>query len=122
MNNTVSTIKRAQKEAQILKEISKMLLDISLETPALHDLFVNKVELNSDKSIITVYFYTPAGESVFKEKLKTLILFKPSMRKGLATAMPGRYTPNLKFVFDDKFEKIQRLEGLLAQVKSEDKE
>jgi ribosome-binding factor A len=120
-NPAVSSIKRAQKEAQILKEISKMLLDISLEAPSLQGLFINKVELSTDKSLCRIFFYAPEGEDFFKERLETLKLYKPSMRKGLSQVLSGRYTPDLKFIFDEKFEKHQRLEELLEKVSKDTK-
>ena len=118
-NPVVSSIKRSQKESQLLKEISKMFLDISLDAPILQGLLINKVELSTDKSMCRVFFYAPEGISFFKERLKTLTLYKPSMRKGLSLILSGRYTPDLKFIFDAHFEKHQRLEGLLEKVSQE---
>ena len=121
-NPVVASIKRSQKESQLLKEISKMFLDISLDAPILQGLFINKVELSTDKSMCRVFFYAPEGISFFKERLETLKLYKPSMRKGLSTILSGRYTPDLKFIFDAHFEKHQRLEGLLEKVSQEVKD
>ena len=99
-----------------------MFLDISLDAPILQGLFINKVELSTDKSMCRVFFFAPEGISFFKERLETLKLYKPSMRKGLSTILSGRYTPDLKFIFDAHFEKHQRLEGLLEKVSQEVKD
>lgn len=119
MNNSASEIKRSQKESLFLKEISKMFHEITLDEDRLHGLFVNRVELSSDKSWCTIYFYTTEGYQSFQSKLDILKLYKPSIRKGLATSIQSRYVPDLRFAYDAQFEKQQRLESIISKV-SED--
>lgn len=120
--SNVGTIKRSQKESLLLKELSKMLHQLSLDDSNLEGLTINKVELSRDKSICFVYFYDPTGIESFKEKKKALILYKPSIRKGIAAALNSRYVPNIKFVFDVKFDKQQRIEALIEEAKKEFKD
>jgi ribosome-binding factor A len=114
-------IKIAQKEAALLKEISRLFMQISLDEPSLHNLFVNRVHLSPDKSHCTVYFYTALGKEHFKQLLPLLILYKPSMRHALAQELRARYTPDLRFLFDDQFEKQQRIETILDSIKTDTK-
>jgi ribosome-binding factor A len=118
-SSNVSHIKRSQKESVLLRELSKMLLSLSLEDKELNGLFVNRVELSKNKGVCVIYFYDPMGKEVFETKKRRLILYKPSLRKGIATALNGRYTPELKFTFDELFEKQQRIENILETVKKE---
>lgn len=118
-SSAVSAIKRAQKESLLLRELSNMFHSLVLEEDRLAGLFVNRVELSSDKGWVTVFFYTLDGYEKFKEQLEVLKLYKPSIRKGLASGIKGRYVPDLKFDYDAKFEKQQRLELAMAQAAQE---
>lgn len=115
-------IKRAQKESLLLRELSTFFLQIMMEEPSLQGLFINRVSLSSDRSLISVFFYTTDGPEAFQKLLGKLILYKPSMRKALATAIPSRYTPQLAFKFDAQYEKQQRIEQLLEKIKKEEEQ
>jgi ribosome-binding factor A len=112
-------IKRAQKESLLVRELSKLLLYITLDHPELQGLFINRVELSPDRSVCYIYFYAVGGIEDYRKRIATLILYKPSLRKSLATAMPARHTPNLVFKFDEQFEKQQRIEHLLESIKDQ---
>ena len=120
MNNSqVSHIKRSQKESLLLKELSKMIHQLSLDDKELEGLIINRVELSRDKSVCLVFFYDAAGQDIFKQKLSLLVLYKPTIRKALAGILDSRYVPNIRFLFDVKFEKKQRIESLIDTVKKE---
>ena len=55
-----------------------------------------------------------------KEKLKKLVLYKPSLRTALSKLISSRYVPEIIFKFDKQFEKQQRIEALIESVKGED--
>lgn len=118
-SSATAAIKRAQKESLLLREISNMYHTISMDDNRLGGLFVNRVELSTDRGWVTVYFYTLDGYEKFEEQLEILKLYKPSIRKGLASEIKGRYVPDLKFAYDAKFEKQQRLELAMAQAAQE---
>lgn len=112
-----SAIKRAQKESLIQQEISKLLFQLMLDDTRLQGLFVNRVKLSPDKSVCTVFFYAANGRAEFDEKLGSLILYKPSLRKAISQIIPSRYVPEFIFKFDDQFEKQKRIDELLEKVK-----
>src|SRR5687767_11223805 len=118
-SSNLSHIKRSQKESVLLRELSKMLLALSLDDKELVGLFINRVELSKNKGACIVYFYDPQGPTVFEAKKNRLILYKPSLRKGIATTLDGRYTPELIFAYDFQFEKQQRIENILDTVKKD---
>ncbi len=91
-----------------------------LDDKKLEGLFVNRVKLSDDKSVCTIFFYAAGGLADFKEKLPIILLYKGSLRKALATSIDARYTPQLVFKFDDKFEKQQRIDNLLEKIKGDD--
>ena len=117
--SSLSHIKRSQKESLILREISTMLHQLALEDTEVAGLYINRVEFSKNKGACIIYFYDPQGPSIFEAKKKRLILYKPSLRKGIASALDGRYTPELVFAYDFQFEKQQRIENLLNTVKKD---
>jgi len=116
-----SSVKRAQKEKLILHEFSKMLLQLTLDDPRLQGMYISHVKLSPNKSACTIFFHVDGGLEAFKEKLKTLVLYKPSLRTAIGKTIPSRYVPELIFKFDTHFEKQQRVESLLHKIhESED--
>jgi ribosome-binding factor A len=111
------SIKKSQKESLIFRAIAQLFAQQALDDDRLSGVAVNRVKLSDDKGVATVFFYTPGGIADFKEKLPTILLYKSSLRKALAQSIKSRYTPELVFKFDDQFEKVQRIEGLLQKVK-----
>lgn len=121
MNFKVSDIKKAQKESLFLREISELYQQAARDDERLQDLSVNRVELSTDKGLCTVYFYTPQGLEYFNAKMEVLSMYKPALRKALAASIQARYVPDLRFKFDQKFEKQMKIEQLIEKVKEEDK-
>lgn len=119
MTRTVSDIKRAQKESLLLRELSTYFMHITQEDDRIKGLVLNRVKLSRDKSVCTLFFYSPSGAQHFQKLMPFLILYKPSMRKALAQSVRGRYTPQLIFKFDDPYEKHLELEKLMEQLKDE---
>src|SRR5436190_16314487 len=109
----VRNIKRAQKEALLVREISQLFMSAALDEPKLQNLTISRVQLSTDKSNCTIYFYAPGGKEFFETILPILILYKPSLRKALAAKINARYTPDFIFAFDEHFEKHMRLENIL---------
>lgn len=112
-------IKKAQKEALFFQEITTLFHQVALDDKNIQDMMITRVSLSEDNGICTVFFYIPGGEEVFKEKRDFLVLYKPSLRRALARKIAGRYTPDLIFKFDELFEKHQRIENLLNEIKDE---
>lgn len=115
-------VKRAQKESLLFKEISRLFMQATMDDKRLSGVFVNRVKLSPDKGVCTIYFYTAQGEENFNQLFNILTLYKPSLRKALASSIRSRYTPELIFKFDDQFEKQERLDALLEQIKEEEAE
>jgi ribosome-binding factor A len=117
---SVHSIKKSQKESLLFRAIAQLFSSTTQDDARLAGIAVNRVKLSDDKGVATVFFYTSGGLAEFKEKLPTILLYKNSLRKALAHSINSRYTPELVFKFDDQFEKQQRIEGILQQIKGDD--
>lgn len=124
-NPRTSLIKREQRKSFLLRELSTMLNTLCEDEPKLSPLYISQVNLSDDGGICYIYMSsTPLDPNVttkqlFEELLPTLVLYKPSMRKSLASVLQKRYVPDLKFLFDENREKMDRINGLLDQVQDE---
>lgn len=114
--SNLSDIKRAQKESQLLREVSSLVLQVSLDESSLSGLYVSRVKLSQDKGTLFVFFTATGGKQEFDEKLRTLVLYKPSMRTALAKNLDFRYTPDLVFQYDQISEKQKRIEDLFSKI------
>ncbi len=114
-----SSIKLGKKRALLLKKISELFLEVSLDDQRIRGLTISRVALSKDKSLCIVYFYSPNGKEEFNEKLEILKLYKGSIRKALAQDIKGRYVPDLKFEYDDQFEKLMKVENLIEKLKKD---
>ncbi len=116
----VQDIKRAQKERLFFREISNLFLQMTLDDSRVQGISITRVKLSPDKSLCTVYFYAAEGKEFFNEKLEILKLYKPSMRKAIAAKIEARYTPDIRFAFDEHYEKQEELELLMNKIKKEE--
>ena len=115
----VSEIKHAQKESNLFHKIAQFFLQIKQDEPKLEKLSISRVSLSPDKGTCTVFFYCPGGLKEYEAARPTLVLYKHSLRKALAEAIPGRYTPNIKFMYDQQQEKGRRVDELLDKLRGE---
>jgi ribosome-binding factor A len=118
-NNPVKNIKKSQKESVLYRYVSQFFVQISQDSPELWGLTINRVELSPDKSVCSVFLYTPDGIEAFRAKLPQLLLYKPSLRTAIAHALQSRYVPQIIFKYDTRFEKQLALEQLLDKIKAE---
>ena len=115
----ISWIKKNQKESLLYKEISQLFQMASLDIPDLAKFHISRVALSDDKSNCYVYFFSDEGETLFKEHLHKLKLYKPSLRKALANKINARRVPQIIFKYDDKYLKQKELDELLESVRTD---
>ncbi len=116
-NKRISDIKRAQKSSLLHKTVSDLFFKAAIDDARLANVTLTRVRLSDDKSVCEVFFVTPDGEQAFQEKLRDLILYKPSLRAALAKQIPGRYTPNLVFKYDTQEEGMRKIDLILLDLK-----
>lgn len=112
-------IKREKKKALYLREISSLIQKISIDEPSVLQVYVTRIDLSADTGICYVYFSSFKDKNAFKEALEVLKLYKPSMRSVLGKSLKLRYAPDLIFLYDEKKEKVQKMEELLEKVHEE---
>ncbi|MCK4499006.1 ribosome-binding factor A [Candidatus Babeliales bacterium] len=119
---TPSSIKRAQRQSYILRELTPILQELFANDQALSKLFVTRLELSPDGSLCHIFFSTFSGVNPKEEYTKassTLILYKPSVRKALSNILPSRYTPDIRFHYDAGKEKERYLNTLFEKIQED---
>jgi ribosome-binding factor A len=119
ISSKLSTIKTAQKESAILRILSTLFEEAIRENQELQGWYATRVQLSQGKSVAYVYIYSEGSTLTFSAILEKIKIYKPSMRKALATELQKRYTPDIVFVFDEQLKKTLHMERLLDLVKNE---
>jgi ribosome-binding factor A len=125
IKSKVSDIKREQRKSFYLRELSQLLYIVAQDVPFLLSVFLTRVDLSADGGICYLYFSaspTPeldTPEKVFELALPKLKLYKPSLRTALAKSSSKRYVPDLFFLFDEKKEKVDKMNELLNKVQED---
>ena len=119
-HSRVHDIKISQKERLLFREITNAFWQLTLDDSRLRGIIVTRIKLSADRGLCTIYCYMPEGLEVFREKLEIIKLYKPSMRKALSDTIEARHTPELRFIFDDTYQKQEEFEQLMENIKKED--
>jgi ribosome-binding factor A len=111
-------IKREKKKSLFFREISQLIGLIANENADVQKIYPTRVDFSQDCGIVYVYLSTfdVYSEEVFDKALYALILYKPSIRKEIATRLNPRYTPDIVFLYDENKEKQDRINQLLDKV------
>ena len=111
-------IKREKKKSLFFRELSQIVSLISNENPDVQKVYVTRVDFSQDASTLYVFLSTfdVYSEEIFKAALEALKLYRPSIRKEIATRLNPRHTPEIIFLYDEIREKQDRIDNLLDKV------
>jgi len=116
-----SNVRHAQRTALLLRELSALFLQITQDNEKLRELYVNRVKLSPDGGMCIIFFHSNSGPEAFERLRPELVLYKPSMRTSLAKLVHSRRVPDLRFAYDDQFDKHRRVDDLIESLKQEGK-
>lgn len=110
--------KRADRVGERMREELAIALR-ALSDPRLVGVLVTRVELSDDLGNARVYFRRELGgdAAAVNASLKGLMAASGKLRHAAAQAMGLRYTPTLKFFYDEAPDAVSRIEELLREVK-----
>jgi len=116
MDQTSRLIKKRQKESFLFREIVNIMSTILIDEKKLTGLFPTRASLSDDKSNCTFYFVSENPED-FPKQLEILKLYKPSIRSSLSKSIKSRYTPDIAFAYDQKYQEQLELDAILDKIK-----
>lgn len=108
-----NSVKRQKLEDKILMSLNSFLRNNTSDA-RLTKTSISKVELNTDNSVVKVYWdtYDPNLKPVLGETMGSLA---SRMRSHLASVLNIRHVPEVQVLEDQQFEAEQHIESLLNQ-------
>ncbi|HBH29651.1 MAG: 30S ribosome-binding factor RbfA [Desulfofustis sp. PB-SRB1] len=111
--------KRATRVADTIRVELASLLVSKARDPMLREVSISRVELSDDLRHAKVYFTTLSGRENLGRVRAGLDRATGFLRSQLAGSLNLRFTPQLKFHYDDKYEKVEKIERLLNEIATE---
>ena len=117
----IHDVKKERKKSLFLRELAAIVQRLGGEEPAIAQVFVSRVDLTDDYGACYVYLvpYTSFSQEIVDMAIEKLILYKPSIRRAIAESINPRYTPDIRFFFDEVKEKQYKIDQLLDKVHEE---
>ncbi len=111
--------KRASRVADVIKNELSILLVHRVRDPQLSDISISRVELSDDLRHAKVYFTMFQGQAKMHQVNRSLNKATGFMRSHLAKTLNLRFTPELRFWYDEEFEEVEKIEKLLDEIARE---
>ena len=112
---------RNERIAGLIQQVLAELLLKQIGDPRLSRATITAVRVSRDLRIAKIYFATAGGEDKSGNVLQGFNRAKGFCKRQLAQRLELRYTPDLKFFYDEVIDHGARIEELLKTVKADDK-
>lgn len=115
---------RAPKVADAIRgELMNMLLAGAVHDPGVQDVVVSSVAVTPDLRLAKVYVRVLSLEAAASQKqavLRALERAKGFLRRELGQRLKLRFTPDLRFYYDDSIDRGAEMEALLREIRERD--
>lgn len=108
--------KRASRVADVIKNELSLLLVQRARDPHLRDVSISRVELSDDLRHAKIYYTMFQGQEKINRVNRSLDKATGFMRSHLAKTLNLRFTPELRFWYDEEFEEVEKIEKLLDEI------
>lgn len=111
--------KRSTRVASQMQKELAIIIQQAINDPRIGFITVNEVKLSKDLAVAEIYITAlNASQQSQKDNIKWLNNAAPAIRSKMGKRMRLRSVPQIKFHYDDSFEKGMRIAELLAEEKS----
>lgn len=110
---------RSDRVGQKIKQVLCELLLKEINDPRLEMVTITDVKMSADLRIAKVYFVSNAGGAGSEEIARGFRSAMGYVKRKFARQIGLRYTPELKFFYDDSFDYGDRIEAVLKKIKTE---
>lgn len=115
-------VKRSSRVSERLREEVSARLR-TLDDPRLLGIVITRVEMTDDLQLARIYVRRELGisdESERRALLRGLASASGKLRRDVGQVLSLRYSPELKFFYDEGLDAINRVEELLKEIHAED--
>jgi len=116
----MSEVKRPVRVAERVKEELAVLISREVRDPRAAGAIITRVEMTDDLKLARVYIRTLDGTGG-AEVVEGLSRASSMLRREVTNRVKMRYAPELRFFYDDRLDKVTRIEELLEEVKKDRK-
>ncbi len=114
----MKTYKRVKRVAPLVQTILSDLIRHRVQDPRVKNGAITSVEMKDDLRLATVFFQvTPGSDS--KEVLAGFEQSRPFLRRELGRQLSMKFVPDLRFIYDDRHEHVERVEEILQRLRSD---
>ena len=104
---------KQQRLANQIKKILAEIIQFDLKDPNLGLVTITDVDLSADLSVVKVYVMVSGSSRQRKKTLAALEHGQGFIRSALAKELTTYKTPEIRFFYDDSFDKAQRIDDLI---------
>lgn len=112
---TESSIRQKKLADQIKRQVS-LIIDRKLKDPRKGFITLTGVKLSRDLRIASIHYTILGNAEQHKKSQQALESAKSFIRSELAPNLKLRYTPELRFFYDDSLEYSEHIENLLKKI------
>jgi ribosome-binding factor A len=117
----MSTHNRPERVGQMIQELLGQLFARGMRDPRIGLVTITGVKMSPDLREARVYWTVHGDAEQRKQTAKGLEKARGFLRRGIATEIKLRVTPNLMFTYDEAIDRGERIEQLIRQVHDEDR-
>jgi ribosome-binding factor A len=113
---------RPRRVAELIRRELATLIPRELDDPHAHQITITGAEVSRDMSSARIYYSLLSGAAAAKQTTKSLNRAAGFLRHVLMERVSLRTVPALRFYFDESVERGARIDSLIEQALSEDKQ
>lgn len=115
------SVRLKQRESVLLHAVGDIFVHLQKEIKELVYVFPNRIDLSADGSLAKIYLYSTNGSDFVSRIVGQLIFYRSSIRKSIGSMVAFRVVPEILFLYDNAYEKEQKLQHFIDKVRENDK-
>lgn len=112
--------KRSDRVGEHIRRALSDLLFKRVHDPSLANAIVSGVDVAADLKLASVHFTVPGGEKERQAAMAGFQRAKGFLKRELARQLELRYMPELRFFYDESFDRGERMERIIHDLKQDD--
>ena len=113
---------RAERVSNRIRQAITELLARKMQDPRMDLATISHVKLSNDLKIARIYITIFGSQKRIRDAMDGFNNSKGFIKKRIAPKLGLKYMPELKFIYDDTFDKAARLDELIKSASSESHE
>ena len=110
---------RSDRVGHKIKQVLSELLLKEISDPRLEMVTITDVQMSADLRLARVYFVSSSGKNNSEDIAKGFSSAMGYVKRKFAQQIGLRYSPDLKFFYDNSFDYGDRIDAVLKKIKTE---